>query len=148
MEEIWKPLVSDRHDWAGFYQVSNLGRVRRLAVRIDASNGRSWTPKQRVLKPLAQQSGYAQVWLSRPGQPAVREQVPRAVAKAFLPDYSADCVVHHRSRDVSDDSAANLACITRDQHAILDAAAPAVLDAIRAGEAGVWVPFGPSLSSS
>ena len=46
-EEIWKPVVS----WEGFYEVSNLGRVKR--VRIGASrNSRTWARRILKLNPI------------------------------------------------------------------------------------------------
>ena len=30
MEEIWKPIITDRYDYTGCYEVSNFGRIRSL----------------------------------------------------------------------------------------------------------------------
>jgi hypothetical protein len=42
--EIWKPIVTKNIDYTGRYEVSNLGRVKKLQETINAShNGKSHT---------------------------------------------------------------------------------------------------------
>jgi len=69
--ETWRPIV----DWEGFYEVSDIGRVRR--VFLPPSEG------YRVMRPSMNQYGYPTVGLSRPGL-VVRRAIHVLVAKAFL----------------------------------------------------------------
>lgn len=57
MEEIWKNIS----EFAGFYQVSNLGRVKRIA---DYSNQNSHWKAETILKPRLHNNGYLRVMLS------------------------------------------------------------------------------------
>jgi len=78
--EIWKPVVG----WKGFYEVSNLGRVRSLAHTIMRSNGRRQTFRSRILRPcvLHDRGGYLAVSLSRSGKGHTKP-VHVLVARAF-----------------------------------------------------------------
>lgn len=80
MKEIWK----DIKNYEGYYQVSNLGRVRSLP-RYDSNNHRL---KGRILKTTIR-SGYYNLNLSK-GNKRKSYQVHRLVAMAFIPtdDYS------------------------------------------------------------
>lgn len=66
-------------DWEGFYEVSDLGRVRSLP-RWTASGWRGG----RVLKPVMNGRGYQAVALSRPGLGTRRYLVHQMVAAAFI----------------------------------------------------------------
>lgn len=57
MEEIWK----DVSEFKGFYQVSNLGNVKRIG---DYSNQNSSWKSEVILKPRLHSSGYLRVMLS------------------------------------------------------------------------------------
>lgn len=46
MEEVWKDIP----DYEGYYQVSNLGRVRSLDLNIIKSNGMKYSYKGRIIK--------------------------------------------------------------------------------------------------
>lgn len=58
--EIWKPVVG----YEGFYDVSNLGRVKSLTRVIVQGNGKRITVKERILKTAVQNRGYEFVSLS------------------------------------------------------------------------------------
>ena len=57
--EIWK----DIQGYEGFYQVSNLGRIRSLDRTITDSIGRKRLYKGRILKQMIDGSGYFEVLL-------------------------------------------------------------------------------------
>ena len=59
MEEIWK----DVKGFEGFYQVSNLGRVKSLKRTIIRKNGKTFFVRERILKTTNDQSGYPYVTL-------------------------------------------------------------------------------------
>jgi len=57
-EEIWK----DVPNYVGYYQVSNLGRVKSLSRKIN--NGKSfYISKEKILKPATDKNGYINVAL-------------------------------------------------------------------------------------
>lgn len=79
MNEVWKdiPIVK------GYYQVSNLGRVRSIGRTVNAKQ-RTRKTKGRILK-QSLSSGYAIVTLSVNGlRKSIR--VHRLVAEAFIPN--------------------------------------------------------------
>jgi len=48
MKEIWKPVVG----YEGFYEISNLGRVKSLSRFVNRSRGGKQLKKERILIPL------------------------------------------------------------------------------------------------
>ena len=90
--EVWKYVVG----YEGIYEVSDQGRVRRIA-------------SGRILKPGLDTHGYMQVVLCFHGDETKR-LMAHLVADAFLPSKSpTDQVVRHLNDDPSDNRACNLA---------------------------------------
>ena len=91
MEEVWKSVVG----YEGYYEVSNLGRVRRV------------TNKNNLLVPNTLPYGYLQVCLS---VNAVRKQhrIHRLVAEAFLPNPNNLPIVNHKDWNPSNNRVDNL----------------------------------------
>ena len=90
-EEIWKDVLG----YGGFYQVSNLGRVR-------SSKWGYW----KILKPIKLSTGYLKVGLYN-GK-ACQEYVHRLVAQAFLPNPNGYLYVNHKDEDRENNLASNL----------------------------------------
>lgn len=91
MEEIWK----DIEKYEGIYQVSNLGRVKRLPTTVVMRNqSASWEQRldEYVFTPCLDSHGYPQVLLSIGGKRTAR--VHRLVAEAFLPKPSDELVIN------------------------------------------------------
>jgi hypothetical protein len=88
MFEEWKSIES----FEGIYEVSNLGRVRRIdprwASNVDGLMGTNILP-----------NGYVQVHLRRPGKKRVNAYVHRLVAKAFVPNPNGLPEVNHQNED-------------------------------------------------
>lgn len=77
MNEIWKPI----RNWEGYYEVSNLGRVRSLDRIVTTKLGHTRPIKGRVLKPhgCTKDLPYCIVTLSRGGRrgnPNCIEEMP------------------------------------------------------------------------
>lgn len=72
--EQWKPVVG----YEGFYEVSNLGRVRSTATRHPR-----W-PSGRTMSPNRHPDGHLLVGLTRPGRKLRKEKVHRLVLEAFV----------------------------------------------------------------
>ena len=101
--EEWKDVVG----YEGLYQVSSLGRVKRLVGYQCCV--------ERVLKPGKRRDGYLQVALYRDGK-ATNKRVHRLVAKAFLGDAPEGYEVNHRNGDKADNRAENLEWVTASEN--------------------------------
>ena len=79
MREIWKPVVG----YEGLYEVSNLGRVRRV----------------KIIEPSRKKHGYMQISLT--GSDGVRKsfRLHRLVAEAFIPNPDGKPQVNHKDED-------------------------------------------------
>ena len=104
MEEIWKPIVG----YEGFYEVSNIGRVRSLE-RKDCL-GR--TVKERILKQTVTHDGYLIVGLYAGGKPKTLK-VHRLVCEAFNDNRDEKPEVNHINEIKTDNRACNLEWCTR-----------------------------------
>ena len=76
MQEIWK----DIEGYVGFYQVSNLGRIKR----VEHTDKHGHTYKERIVKGSDGSRGYLGVHLSKNGV-AEWHSVHRSVASTFIP---------------------------------------------------------------
>lgn len=118
MEEIWKDVVG----FEGTYQVSNLGRVKRLECIIKMGNQvTSWEQPlpEYVFKPSCDSRGYAQVALTI-GEHKRTARIHRLVAEAFLEPPSQELLkeclnagvdrafVNHIDSDIANNTVTNL----------------------------------------
>ena len=78
--EIWK----DVKGYEGFYQVSNLGNVKRLESYTRHKSGSKKIVRERILK-LANCNGYKLIMVTNLGT-RVNKMVHRLVAEAFIPN--------------------------------------------------------------
>ena len=85
MKEVWK----DIQDYEGFYQVSNLGRIKSL--------GNSKTRKEKILKPIYHKQ-YYQITLSK-NNIRIQYRVHRLVAEAFIPNPDNLPQVNHKDEN-------------------------------------------------
>lgn len=91
MTENWLPVVG----WEGYYEVSDMGRVRSVDRTIIRSDGKVRRWSGRVLAAGTNRHGYPLVALSRSGKPQSKK-VHRLVLEAFVgpcPDGMEAC--HH-----------------------------------------------------
>lgn len=102
MEEIWKPIKG----YEGYYEVSNLGRVRRLD-RYDYGCGYARFYKGGILKSLCGSNGYLHVMLCRDGT-RLTKSVHRLVATTFIPNPENLPQVNHKDEDKSNNTVTNL----------------------------------------
>ena len=92
--EIWK----DVEGFEGFYQVSNLGRVKSLPRLVPFKQGLYRMSSERILKYRVSEQGYALVWLCKPN---IKKQalVHRLVAHAFIPNPLGLPIVNHKDEN-------------------------------------------------
>ena len=95
--EIWK----DIEGFEGLYQVSNLGRTKRLYKN----------DKEKILKPFSNKDGYLRVNLCKEGK-SKQSKVHRLVAKAFIPNLDNKSQVNHRDENKSNNKVENLEWVT------------------------------------
>lgn len=112
-KEIWKPIVG----YEGYYEVSNMGRVRSVErrARFVSIKGSECTRRvrERVLAQTPNKQGRLTVMLSR-DQFKKRISVHRLVAKAFCENPHEYNEVNHKDEDPSNNCANNLEWCTRD----------------------------------
>ena len=83
-EELWKDITTHK----GQYQISNLGRIKRLQTTVTMSNQfSSWNKilPEKVLKPSLDSKGYEHIILKFPKRTA---RIHRLVAESFLKEPS------------------------------------------------------------
>lgn len=90
MKEIWK----DIKDYEGIYQVSNLGRVKRVET-------------DRILKGNKQTQGYLVVNLSK-NNIASTKRIHRLVAQAFIPNPENKSEINHIDENKTNNRVNNL----------------------------------------
>lgn len=107
MDELWKDIP----EYEGYYQVSNLGRVRSLDRNFDVINKFGFKQhigqKGRILSLQKCSSGYAKVILSKDGKHK-NVMVHRLVAQVFLPNPDQLPEVNHKDECIENNCVDNL----------------------------------------
>lgn len=103
MVEEWKDIKG----YEGYYQVSNLGRVKSLPRLLIYSDGQKHYYKEKILKPQKHYRGYLLVVLCKCG---VRcgDVVHRLVAEAFIPNPNNYNEINHIDEDKTNNRVDNL----------------------------------------
>lgn len=107
MEEIWKDIVG----YEGFYQVSNLGRVKSLDRYIEVTNKRGTLYRRpikgRLLSLNNVNDDYISVTLTKDSI-GISYSVHRLVAQAFIPNPDNLPQVNHKDENPSNNCVDNL----------------------------------------
>lgn len=100
--EIWKDIPG----YEGYYQASNLGRIKSL-VRIKKANSGTYMSKEIILKQATSRLGYKKVELCKNGTQK-NWWVHRAVALAFLPNPNNWPDINHKDENPANNNVSNL----------------------------------------
>lgn len=105
MTEVWK----DIEGYEGYYQVSNLGRVKSLQTMKYSHIKKCAIPvmRERVLKPFPNTDKYLMIDLKKDGKRNC-QKVHRLVAKAFIPNLDNMPQVNHKDENKQNNCADNL----------------------------------------
>lgn len=101
-KETWKPVVG----YEGLYEVSDLGRVKKVARTITQADGTVKKIDERILK-QSESNGYLNVGLYRNGV-SNPNWVHRLVAQAFIPNPNKLSDVSHLNEQRDDNRLTNL----------------------------------------
>lgn len=104
--EVWRDVVG----YEGFYQVSNLGRVRSLDRVVVYRSGSKRIVRGRILKQTFSTS-YYKVSLCKNGA-IVKRNVHRLIAETFLEPVEGKDYVDHINADTRDNRVENLRWVT------------------------------------
>lgn len=114
MKEIWKPI----EDFEGYYEISNLGRVRsldRLILRHYKNRDKWITWKGRIMALHLRHDGYPKVDLYKEHK-RYEYAVHRLVALAFVPNPGNKPEVDHVNTVRTDARACNLRWVNRSEN--------------------------------
>lgn len=103
MKEVWK----DIKDYEGYYQVSNLGRVRSMDRWVANKGGSKKFLKGKMMKPYMGGFGYFLVGLCKEKK-LKQFLIHRLVAEAFIPNPRNYDVVNHKDEDKTNNHVDNL----------------------------------------
>lgn len=101
--EVWKDIPG----YEGYYQVSNLGRVKSLARMVSRKNQPDCPIEERCLKQRTGKNGYNYVVLSKEGKPKTA-LIHRMVATAFVKNPKGQKIVNHIDGDKQNNRFDNL----------------------------------------
>lgn len=106
--EEWRAIP----DWEDRYQVSNLGRVKRISFNAPDRSGKIKPYPELLKKKVPHKRGYVTVNLSRDGKNR-HVLVHRLVATAFHGQPGPDQVANHKDGDKTNNRASNLEWVTQ-----------------------------------
>lgn len=109
MEEIWKDIPN----YEGYYQASNLGRIKSLSRIVLRKGKYPFMSKEKVLKPALIPLGYYQIVLHKNGIKKGKS-IHSLVAESFLnhKPNGHKLVVNHKNFNREDNRVENLEIIT------------------------------------
>jgi hypothetical protein len=102
MEEIWKDIKG----YEGYYQVSNLGRVKSVA-RVIQRKSKPYTVKEKILKARPDKDGYKYLVLCVNCKTKTTS-IHRLVAQAFIPNPDNLPCINHKDENPANNNVENL----------------------------------------
>lgn len=106
MKEVWKDVIG----YEGLYQISNLGRIKRLdKLRIERR--RTYVVKEKIMKPNILITGYYYVNLYKNSKPK-HKTIHRLVAQAFISNPENKPFINHKDGNKLNNCVYNLEWVT------------------------------------
>lgn len=106
-KEIWK----DVKNFEGIYQISTLGRVKRLEETKDFNHisGKklNYIKKEKILKSSINNKGYLQVCLTKNNKKHTKK-IHRLVAESFIPNPNNLSQINHKDKNKQNNNITNL----------------------------------------
>lgn len=109
-EEIWRPVI----DYEGLYEVSNLGRLKRLERIVSQKNRVNITPHtfpEKILTPRITPFGYCVIGLTKDGE-RKSQFVHRIVYESFNGKLPNHLEIDHINTIRTDNNLSNLRAVT------------------------------------
>ena len=105
MQEVWKDVAG----YEGYYQVSNLGRVKSLQTKAYSHAQKCAIPvmREKILKPYPDTNKYLIIDLKK-DRKRNTQKVHRLVAKAFIPNENNYPQVNHKDENKQNNCVENL----------------------------------------
>lgn len=103
MKEIWKDIKG----YERLYEISNKGNVKSLNKKIQRSNDRIQTFKERKLKPGLSKNGYLTVQLFK-NKKGKTKYIHKLVAEAFIPNLDNYPIINHKDENKQNNYVDNL----------------------------------------
>lgn len=111
MKEIWKDIKG----WEGYYQISNLGRVKSLYRIVPHKLKGKKTIFERILKPCIASPGYYSLGLRKDCKVKCA-RIHRLVALHFIPNPQNKPEINHKNGIKTDNRIENLEWVTRSEN--------------------------------
>lgn len=109
--EIWKDIKG----YEGYYQVSNMGRIKSVARERKTKGGGLYQIKESIKKQELSKRGYLRTLLSK-NKNMKHFQIHRLVAQAFVSNPYNKPEVNHINEDKTDNRVENLEWMTRTEN--------------------------------
>ncbi|WP_373786512.1 NUMOD4 domain-containing protein [Jeotgalibaca porci] len=113
MKEKWMPIKN----YEGFYEVSNLGRVRSVDRVVRYKDGRMYKYPSKLIKHKADKRGYLYVGLNKSGKKSSK-RVHRLVTETFLPVRGKNLEVNHIDGNKNNNKLSNLEWVTSSENTL------------------------------
>lgn len=110
--EIWKDIKG----YKGYYQISNLGKVKSMDRYAKVCGGGLRAVKGKILKPQIMTNGYLYYGLNRDGK-VKNHSAHRLVAVHFIPNPNNKPEVNHIDENIKNNTVRNLEWVTSKENA-------------------------------
>jgi len=109
MEEFWKPIPN----YEGLYEISNTGKIKRLARIAIYENGSQHQYNECIMTPSINKDGYYQIHLTK-NKEQKTFTVHKLVALTFIPNPNNFLCINHKDENKLNNHIDNLEWCTRE----------------------------------